>query len=233
MKTATISRQILPRKLQVKLPWFHQGTFVSATAAVSYTENLLSLNNLSDPGDGFTNHLPRGYNSWSPFYLQYLVKGVSYDVAFRLTTNLDDVDYAKIGLCGLTCGRGTWNSEFGSLVDQKEGPPSNYAKSRHMTSGSTSTSDISTNWGNARMKGYLNLRKLAQEQYGNILTWPRDFVGLAGNAPPNLLTMVLWVASLPQGSGTSGAIETNNLPGVVFEAKLTFYVAFDSVDFPS
>lgn len=214
----------------VKLPWFFEGTLVTATAAVNYSEASLSIANILDPGLGFSSHQPRGLTSWTPFFNAYLVRGVSYDIRIRPSTNLTSDDVAINGFAGITFGDANWAGEFSSLTTVMETPPAKGLKWKRWSVPEGSPRDPKSNEGITRFKGFISIKSLVK-QMQQVVNWPNDYWSGIGSSPTFDTVVTMFCGSSPQGSGASGAIETNPLPGVLFDVKFVFYVEFANADY--
>jgi len=224
-RTLRISRQMLPQRVRVKLPWYITLNLSTEAAALQYAEATLSLNNLLDPGAGFSTRQPAAFGQWIGMYSGYLVRGVSYSVTVRPNTNVDSADTCMNGYAGVISGDSIYTTFPGNISEAMEMTPEMGRKVRRWTAPSSTNRDTATQWGPCILKGFVNLRRLARKSQ-QLVQWPNEYWGSSGAGPTAELNQTIWAGTTPQGSGTSGAPETNHLPYIVCEVKYVFYTEF-------
>lgn len=218
----------------VKLPYWQSITLVASADNLTYTEYLFSVNSAIDPNITGTSHYPRGFPQWAALYRQYLIRGCSYNLTLRVSDNSNSDTVANYGMWGIHPAGLTDDAYFDSIDDFMERAKDYGDKYKYWgRTSSTGMSSTSTGFdymyrsGSHSIKGYVSCGKLGR-LYSPEVQWPADYwAPIASNPPVDAQqTFTIWAASLPQGTGTSGAIETENLPDLLLEVKLIYYIEF-------
>lgn len=228
MRRVNIPRQVSARSMMLRLPYYDTVPVVPADqAALTYMEYVFNVNSVYDPDSTGTGHQPRGYDQYAGFYNAYIVRGFSYNIMFRATSIGDNESKALEGLWGIHFGGPSSAALFNSVDDFMERPRDYGEKYKHWTKVSTSGAqgDGQYQKNPGLFKGYVSCKKLKQLCCQG-LNWPKDFTGVIGADPTNLLQLVLWVSSLPQGTGSSSALVTLPLCTIACEVRFVYYVEF-------
>lgn len=225
-RASKMSRPISSNRLMVKLPYYVDYVLHnSATSSATYQEALFNLNSIYDPEAATGGHQPRGYDQYQSLYNKYLVHGVSYIIGFYPTSITALSDIAGRGLCGIRCFASGEENAFSDITACMEQPKEHGGKWKRWTRTQTTGPYDSNSDRPVFFKGYVSIKKLAATRYPELI-WPKDFISPVGQNPSNILTMMLWAGSQSLATGTSSALETNNLPTMLVDMKLQFYTSF-------
>lgn len=212
------------------MPYWGTVTLVAFADNAIYKEYVYSVNSVNQPDITGTGHRPRGYDQWSALYTRYLVRGFSYQLTLRPSDNNAAGDNSSFGIWGVhPCGIAD-DAFFNSIDDFMERNKDQGDKYKYwLKTSSTGMASTSTAW-DARnnsnfIKGYVSCKNISK-QYSPEAVWPNGHWAPFGSNPATVAaqTMIVWIASLPQGTGTSGAPELNRIGTTFLEAKFTYYV---------
>lgn len=233
-----ISRQILPGRIQVKLPYFTSFP-INVNEVATQAEYRFSLTSAFDPEITGTGAQPRGFDQYSTLYSNYLVKGVAFKILLRPSS--DSAAPALTMLVGVTAGPEDFSAQnFANVTDYMEYPQSKYHRVRTTTRNASQPSENAAYNSRANFfKGYFSNRALnryyggrgiqAASATGTEFTWPTDFSAAVNADPLAENELVVWAASLPQ----DGSASLPTLPYINVDCHLTYYVEFFNPVFPA
>lgn len=210
----------------VKMPYYYDGVLIDqSVTSATYVEASIRLNSLFDPEYPIGGHQPRGYDQWSTMYNKYLVTGMSYSLGFYPSSEAALTSTGSRGLCGTRCFADGEEAAFGDLVDVMELPRESGFNWRRWTRAANTGAYDSNSDRPVYVKGYVSMKSLAKRRLPG-QKWPQDFVTVVGNNPTYGMNMMLWAGTQATGTGTGSTPEVNNLPTMLVDIKLIYYVTW-------
>lgn len=205
----TMRNQGLPKRINVRLPYFENAQLIDETAAVTYMEAVYRLNSCFAPNafSGAAAHQPRGFDQWSALYDRYLVKGCSYSVEFYAASATAITTAAANVICGTVAGPEGVYSQFASIGDIMEYPKDKFLKVRTLSRNTGVTTSAASPYSlrSSKCSGYINMQQ-QYKMYRGIdfatstvnAIWPQDFSAVISATPGAEIQLCCFAASQEQ-----------------------------------
>lgn len=228
-------------KMLVKLPYFTARDISDSETSLTWRNYGFRPNSCFDPDESGYGHQARGFDQWSTLYQNYLVRGFSYEVEIRASSNTaltslspDIMTFVYFGMAG------SFQRDFlpsYSLTDLREQPKNKYFRWKRDARqtqyvGMPMTPATATSQGS--FKGYISCKRMHRDFQGvenfsgptpagtTNLVWPASYQAATSADPIGLIEMWIGAAALPFG----GSSVSTYLPVCQFTCRLVQYVEF-------
>jgi len=235
----TTIRNLLPARLNVRLPYFENAQLIDETAAVDYMEAVYRLNSCFAPNafSGSAAHQPRMFDQWATRYNRYIVRGCSYTIDIYAASDASLTTAAVNLTVGTVAAPEGMYANFSNLTDLMEWPKDKNIKVRNVTRNNGMSLAATSPWASKRSRcaGYVNMYEQYKQWRGVDLSsaaanfdWPQDYSAVVTATPACEVQLTCFAQSL-----NSDDVAVLILPNLYANVRLVYDVEFYDPIYPS